>query len=247
MLDPARRASPAFAVAAGQRGRRRRRGDDARAARTPRPTRSDASSARTPGSPAVLHEAYPVRYWDHDLGPAAPHLFWAGQLPADEPAGRRRPGRAARPDARGRRRRTAPATTSRSPPTGGCSPAPRRCPTARPDAAPGSCSPTTADGETRALVDDPLADVYAPALLPRRRRAGLRPGDAVDLRRAAGLHAAARRRGRRHGPRPDPGLRPVAQRAAVQRRRHGGLLPRRRRRPARRSSGCPWPAARRCG
>jgi dipeptidyl aminopeptidase/acylaminoacyl peptidase len=28
---------------------------------------------------AILHSAYPVRYWDHDLGPAAPHLF-AGDL-----------------------------------------------------------------------------------------------------------------------------------------------------------------------
>jgi len=24
---------------------------------------------------AILHDSYPVRYWDHDLGPAAPHLF----------------------------------------------------------------------------------------------------------------------------------------------------------------------------
>ncbi len=24
---------------------------------------------------AILHETYPVRFWDHDLGPAAPHLF----------------------------------------------------------------------------------------------------------------------------------------------------------------------------
>ncbi|WP_454050675.1 S9 family peptidase [Cellulomonas sp. Marseille-Q8402] len=28
---------------------------------------------------AILHSAYPVRYWDHDLGPAVPHLF-AGDL-----------------------------------------------------------------------------------------------------------------------------------------------------------------------
>ncbi len=26
---------------------------------------------------AILHDGYPVRYWDHDLGPAAPHLFTA--------------------------------------------------------------------------------------------------------------------------------------------------------------------------
>ena len=37
---------------------------------------------------AILHETYPVRYWDHDLGPDAPRLF-AGTLAA----GRRRRGR----------------------------------------------------------------------------------------------------------------------------------------------------------
>lgn len=26
---------------------------------------------------AILHDAYPVRFWDHDLGPAVPHLFAA--------------------------------------------------------------------------------------------------------------------------------------------------------------------------
>ncbi|HEX6232630.1 MAG TPA: S9 family peptidase [Jiangellaceae bacterium] len=32
---------------------------------------------------AILHERYPVRYWDHDLGPGAPRLF-AGRLDDDE-------------------------------------------------------------------------------------------------------------------------------------------------------------------
>jgi dipeptidyl aminopeptidase/acylaminoacyl peptidase len=39
------------------------------------------------GVTAVLHEAYPVRHWDADLGPAAPHVYWAGRLPAEPPAG----------------------------------------------------------------------------------------------------------------------------------------------------------------
>ncbi|MGY1622778.1 S9 family peptidase [Geodermatophilus sp. SYSU D00965] len=39
------------------------------------------------GVTAILHEVYPVRYWDSDLGPAAPHVFWAGRLPAEAPAG----------------------------------------------------------------------------------------------------------------------------------------------------------------
>lgn len=35
---------------------------------------------------AVLHEGYPVRYWDHDLGPDAPHLLGWHFAAADEPA-----------------------------------------------------------------------------------------------------------------------------------------------------------------
>ncbi len=43
-----------------------------------RTTRKDRKVA------AILHEGYPVRYWDHDLGPDAPRLF-AGTLGGDEP------------------------------------------------------------------------------------------------------------------------------------------------------------------
>src|SRR5690606_8358786 len=32
---------------------------------------------------AILHEGYPIRYWDHDLGPDAPRLF-VGTLTGDE-------------------------------------------------------------------------------------------------------------------------------------------------------------------
>ena len=35
------------------------------------------------GVSAILHEGYPVRYWDHDLGPDRPRLF-AGSLPDPE-------------------------------------------------------------------------------------------------------------------------------------------------------------------
>ncbi|MFE0148143.1 prolyl oligopeptidase family serine peptidase [Nonomuraea sp. NPDC059007] len=34
------------------------------------------------GISAILHEGYPVRYWDHDLGPGGPRLF-AGRLSGD--------------------------------------------------------------------------------------------------------------------------------------------------------------------
>ncbi|MFW2333281.1 TolB family protein [Ilumatobacter sp.] len=35
------------------------------------------------GVTAVLHESYPVRYWDHDLGESVPHAFWLGVIPHD--------------------------------------------------------------------------------------------------------------------------------------------------------------------
>lgn len=35
---------------------------------------------------AVFHESYPVRYWDHDLGPAEPHLLALDVTPSDESA-----------------------------------------------------------------------------------------------------------------------------------------------------------------
>ncbi len=39
------------------------------------------------GISAILHDGYPVRFWDHDLGPDRPHLL-AGDLGAGDAAGR---------------------------------------------------------------------------------------------------------------------------------------------------------------
>jgi dipeptidyl aminopeptidase/acylaminoacyl peptidase len=36
---------------------------------------------------AILHDAYPVRYWDHDLGPEQPRLYAAGRLGGTGPGG----------------------------------------------------------------------------------------------------------------------------------------------------------------
>lgn len=45
----------------------------------------DARKARKDaGVTAILHETYPVRYWDHDLGPAETHVLAAGTVTADE-------------------------------------------------------------------------------------------------------------------------------------------------------------------
>src|SRR4051812_630380 len=39
------------------------------------------------GVSAILQEDSRVRFWAHALGPAVPHAFWLGQVPADPPAG----------------------------------------------------------------------------------------------------------------------------------------------------------------
>ncbi|MDK3256470.1 S9 family peptidase [Blastococcus capsensis] len=117
------------------------------------------------GVSAVLHEAYPVRFWDHDLGPASPHVFWAGRLPADEDPTGRSPVqlRDLTPDA--------------LPPAGagdGIALSPDGARLVRADDVPDGPAgrrsrlvlTETATGETRVLVDDPLADVYAAAFSP---------------------------------------------------------------------------------
>jgi dipeptidyl aminopeptidase/acylaminoacyl peptidase len=38
------------------------------------------------GVTALLHEDYPVRFWDHDLGPAWPHVLYLPEIPLDGPA-----------------------------------------------------------------------------------------------------------------------------------------------------------------
>jgi dipeptidyl aminopeptidase/acylaminoacyl peptidase len=133
------------------------------------------------GVTAILHEAYPVRHWDHDLGPAYPHLFWAGQLPGDDPAGS-----AAATELRD-------LTPEAGPPSGAGEdaalspdgrllahseevsdgPAGRRSRLVLTD---------TGSGETRVLVDDPTADVY---------RAGFSPDGAtvVCVREALATYA----------------------------------------------------------
>jgi dipeptidyl aminopeptidase/acylaminoacyl peptidase len=115
---------------------------------------------------AILHEAYPVRHWDADLGPAVPHLFWAGALPAEGPAGEPREPVGLRdltPDA--------------GPPTGAgesvtLSPDGRLA--LRVDQVPDGPAGRrdrlvlveTATGASRVLVDDPLADVHSGRFSP---------------------------------------------------------------------------------
>ncbi|MGY1670430.1 S9 family peptidase [Geodermatophilus sp. SYSU D00710] len=125
-----------------------------------RKARSDA------GVSAILHEAYPVRYWDADLGPAVPHLFFAGALPAEGPAGEA----PEPPELRD-------LTPDAGPPTGAgesvaLSPDGRLA--LRVDQVPDGPAGRrdrlvlveTATGESRVLVDDPLADVHSGAFSP---------------------------------------------------------------------------------
>jgi dipeptidyl aminopeptidase/acylaminoacyl peptidase len=118
------------------------------------------------GVSAVLHEGYPVRFWDHDLGPASLHLFWAGRLPADQPAGvppeatelRDLTPDAAPPDRTGDDLALSPdgsrLVRTEEVPDG---PAGRRTRIVLLD---------TATGTSRVLVDDPMAELYAPRFSP---------------------------------------------------------------------------------
>ena len=111
---------------------------------------------------AILHESYPVRYWDHDLGPDQTRLL-AGQIPSDRmvltdltPA----PGRAldeaefdVSPDGR------TVVTTWRLPEPGG-----HRV---------GLAAIDTASGERRILLDDPGFEYGCPSIAPDGQRVAL--------------------------------------------------------------------------
>jgi dipeptidyl aminopeptidase/acylaminoacyl peptidase len=122
------------------------------------------------GVSAVLHESYPVRFWDHDLGPASVHLFLAGQLPGEPPSGaaaeepelRDLTPDAAPPDRTGEDFALSPdgrllARTEEVPD----GPAGRRERLVLTD---------TATGEVRVLVDDPLAHVNGAGFSPDGRQ-----------------------------------------------------------------------------
>ncbi|GCD20043.1 peptidase S9 [Cellulomonas algicola] len=119
---------------------------------------------------AILHDAYPIRYWDHDLGPDAPHLFTA-DLSADVVtplAGDRDPRltlRDATPDARAALVEQSAAITpdGRTVVTGWT----RYL--ARGDQRSEVVAIDVANGERRTLVADDAADVYGPVVSPDGR------------------------------------------------------------------------------
>ncbi|MGY1856863.1 alpha/beta fold hydrolase [Modestobacter sp. SYSU DS0290] len=137
---------------------------DAEADQARRTERKDA------GVTAVLHESYPVRFWDHDLGPAVPHVYWVGRLPADPAAG-------TRPEPAEWRDLT-PAAGAPLGAGDDLAVSPDGRFVARgedvPDGPAGRRSrlvlTEVATGETRVLVDDPQADVHSPAFSPDSAR-----------------------------------------------------------------------------
>ena len=74
-----------------QRGRRGGGRDDARRLPTPRPTRSGARSARTPASPRSCTRRTRCGTGTTTSARPCPHLFWAGQLPAERARRHERP------------------------------------------------------------------------------------------------------------------------------------------------------------
>jgi len=122
-------------------------------------------SARTDaGVTAILHESYPVRYWDHDLGPAVPHAFHVGPVPAEgtTPVWRDLTPDAGPPNGSGTDLALSPdgrwLARAEEVPEGPASWRNRLVVT------------DTATGQTRVLVDDGDADVGSPAWSPDSTR-----------------------------------------------------------------------------
>jgi dipeptidyl aminopeptidase/acylaminoacyl peptidase len=119
---------------------------------------------------AILHAGYPVRYWDHDLGPATPHLF-AATLGAA-----RTPTRAGAPDPRLELRDvTSGAGAALVEQAGVLSPDGRTVvtgwlvPLARGEQRSRLVAIDVATSEPRVLVDDPDADLGSPVVSPDGR------------------------------------------------------------------------------
>ena len=116
---------------------------------------------------AILHTGYPVRYWDHDLGPGSPHLFVA-PVSADVAApraGERDPRldlADVTPDARIELVEQSPALS----PDGRTVVAPWNRAGARGELRTYLVAIDVASGERRVLVDDEAADIGHPVVSP---------------------------------------------------------------------------------
>lgn len=119
---------------------------------------------------AILHTGYPVRYWDHDLGPGSPHAF-VGTIGADVAApraGERDPRvelTDVTPDARVALLEQSPAIS----PDGRTVVTPWNRPGARGALRTSLVAVDVATGERRTLVDDASADIGHPVVSPDGR------------------------------------------------------------------------------
>ena len=120
---------------------------------------------------AILHEGYPVRYWDHDLGPGTPHLF-VGQLPrsgAASPAGATADPQLELRDVTAGVRRGAADEQSAISPDGTTVVTGWEVPSARGDLRTRLDAIDLATGDRRVLADVPDADLWSPAVSPDGR------------------------------------------------------------------------------
>ena len=116
---------------------------------------------------AILHDGYPVRYWDHDLGPESPHLFVAsvGTDVVAPLAGAKDPRLTltdVTPEARSAlvEQGAAISPDGRTVVTGWNLPLARGAQRGR------LVAIDVATGEHRVLVDDPTADLWSPVISP---------------------------------------------------------------------------------
>ena len=148
----------------------RRLGRPAERDATPRRTRSCARSARRRRSQAILHDGYPVRFWDHDLGPESPHLFVA-DIGADvvAPLAGAKDPRLALTDVTPGARSALVEQAAAISPDGRTVVTGWNVPLARGAQRGRLVAVDVASGEHRVLVDDPAADLWSPAVSPDGR------------------------------------------------------------------------------
>lgn len=137
-------------------------------------------SARTKAKvSAILHDTYPVRFWDHDLGPAEPHLLAVDLSELAEKPLDAAEGAASEDDVEGAYptwlpaprdltpapRRTADIAGAALTPDGRTLVAAMRVPEGR-DARHALVAIDVASGHARTIVDEPRVDATMPALSP---------------------------------------------------------------------------------
>ena len=181
---------------------------------------------------AILHDGYPVRFWDHDLGPESPHWFVAdiGTDVVAPLAGAKDPRLTLTDVTPGARSALVEQAAAISPDgrtvvTGWNQPLARGSQRGR------LVAVDVASGEHRVLVDDPAADLWSPAISPDGQWVAYVRETRVDAARRPPGHAAAGRAGRWGAADARRELGPLAAAPGLAARQHGPARVGRRRRP----------------